>query len=73
MHNNTISPSEKERFILTKIRMLPLDKVAEIADFVDFISQKEQEHQLRQAAGKIAEDTFKRVWGNSEDDVYDRL
>jgi len=40
---------------------------------VDFISQKVQERQLRQAAGKMAEDTFKKVWDNSEDDVYDRL
>jgi hypothetical protein len=62
MHHNTISGSEQERFILTKIRMLPPDKVAEVADFVDFISQKDQQRQLIQAAGKMAEDTFKKVW-----------
>jgi hypothetical protein len=73
MQHNTISPSEQERFILTKIRMLPPDKIAAVADFVDFISQKGLERQLLQAAGKMAEDTFKKVWANSEDDVYDRL
>jgi hypothetical protein len=73
MQHNTISPSEKEKFILTKIRMLPPDKLTEIADFVDFISQKDQERQLRKAAGKMAEDTFKKVWDNAEDDAYDRL
>jgi hypothetical protein len=73
MHHNTISPSEQERFILTKIRILPPDKIAEIVDFVDFISQKDQERQLRKAAGKMVEDTFKKVWDNAEDDAYDRL
>lgn len=73
MHHNTVSISEQERLILTKIRMLPPDKIAEIADFVDFISQKDQERQLRKAAGKMSEDTFKKVWDNSEDDVYDQL
>jgi hypothetical protein len=66
-------PSEQERLILTKIRMLPPEKIAEVADFVDFLSQKDQERQLRLAAGKMAEDTFKNVWDNSEDDAYDRL
>jgi len=53
--------------------MLPPDKIAEVLDFVDFISQKNQERQLRKAADKIAEDAFKKVWDNAEDDVYDRL
>ena len=73
MHHNPTSPSEYERFILTKIRMLPPDKIAEIADFVDFISQKDQERQLCNAAGKMAEDTFTKVWDNAEDDAYDRI
>ena len=73
MQQDTISPSEQERLILTKIRMLPPDKVAEVADFVDFISQKDQKRQLIKAAGKMAEDSFKEVWDNSEDDAYDRL
>ena len=73
MQHNTNSPSEQERLILTKIRMLPPDKVAEVADFVDFISQKDRERQLIKAAGKMAEDSFKEVWDNSEDDAYDRL
>jgi hypothetical protein len=73
MQHDTISPNEQERFILTKIRMLPPDKVTEIVNFVDFISHKGQERRLLQAAGQMAEDTFKKVWDNSEDDVYDRL
>lgn len=73
MHHNTISPSEQERFILSKIRMLPPDKIAQVSDFVDFISQKNQERQLCKAACKMAEDAFKKVWDNAEDDAYDQL
>ncbi len=73
MHHNTIPSSEQERLILTKIRMLPPDKVAEVADFIDFISQKDQDRQLLQAAGKMAETSFQKVWDNAEDSVYDRL
>jgi len=73
MQHNTTPSSDQERFILTKIRMLPPDKIAAVADFVDFISHKDQERQMLQAAGKMAEDTFKKIWDNSEDDAYDRL
>ncbi len=73
MQHNTISPNEQERFILTKIRMLPPDKVVEIVNFVDFISHKGRERQLLQVVGQMAEDTFKKIWDNSEDDVYDQL
>ncbi len=73
MQYNNISPSEQERFILSKIRKLSPERIAEVADFVDFLSQKDQEQQLLQAAEKMAEDTFKTVWDNPEDNAYDRL
>lgn len=73
MHHNTISTSEQEKLILAKIRMLPPDKVAEVVDFVDFISQKDQERQMIQTAGEMAQDAFRGVWDNAEDDAYDRL
>lgn len=73
MDHHTIPASEQERLILEKIRTLPPDKVAEVADFVDFISQKDKERQLLKDAGKMAEEAFKAVWDNPEDDVYDRL
>ena len=73
MQHNVIPISEQKKLIIKKISMLPLDKIAQVIDFVDFISQKNQEHQLLQATGKMAENTFKKVWDNPEDDVYDRL
>ncbi len=73
MQYNTILPSEQEKLILAKIRMLPPDKINEVVDFVDFIGQKNRERQLVQAAGKMAEEALKKIWENSEDDVYDHL
>jgi len=73
MQHDTIPVSEQKRLIIEKISILSLDRVTQVADFVDFISQKDQEHQLLQAAGKMAENTFKKVWDNSEDNVYDQL
>lgn len=73
MQYNTIPASEQKRLIIEKIRLLPPDRVSQVADFIDFISQRDQERELLKTAGKMAEDTFKKVWDNSEDDIYDGL
>jgi hypothetical protein len=73
MHQNIISPSEIERIILEKIRMLPPDKIDEVGDFIDFISRKGRDSQLLQSAARMSENSFNKVWDNCEDDVYDRL
>jgi hypothetical protein len=71
MKYDTTSDNEQEKFILSKIRMLPPDKISEVANFIDFISQKCKEQNLIHASGKISEKTFAEVWDNSEDDIYD--
>ena len=63
----------QEEILIEKIRMLSPEKVAEVEDFVDFLSQKNREHLLLQASNKLAEDAFRKVWDNLEDDVYDSL
>ncbi len=73
MHQNTNPLKNQEKFILTNIRALTPDKINQVADFVDFISPKDQERQLLQAAAQMAEDAFRAVWDNTEDDAYDRL
>jgi len=73
MHPNPFSATDQEIYIIEKIRTLPPDKVAEIVDFVDFISEKTQEDLLTKAACKLSEKTFGSVWSNPEDDAYDRL
>ena len=73
MHHNIISPNEQERVILEKIRMLPPDKIEEVNDFIDFIGRKGKDRELLHAATGISENSFNKVWDNSEDDAYDRL
>ena len=56
--------------LIEKIKSLPPERVAEVEDFVDFISQRD-ERRLVQAATKLSEDAFRQVWDNKEDAVYD--
>ncbi len=73
MQHNITPTSEQERIIIEKIRTLSPDKVAQVVDFVDFISLKDRDRRLIRAGNKLAEDAFKKIWDNTEDDVYDRL
>ena len=46
--------------------------MAEVEDFVEFLAQRDDRH-LTQAATKLAEKAFRRVWNNPADAAYDRL
>lgn len=73
MQQNITPTSDQERILIQKIRTLSPDKIAEVFDFVDFLSQKDRDRRLLRASNKLAEDAFKKVWDNPEDDAYDRL
>ena len=59
--------------LLEKISRLPPERVAEVEDFVDFLSQRDTDRQLVAAAGRASEPAFAKVWDNPEDAVYDKL
>ena len=59
--------------LVEKLRRLPPERLAEVEDFVDFISQRDADRQLIRAAARAAEPTFEKVWANPEDDVYDHV
>ena len=63
----------KENTLIEKIRTLPPEKVAEVEDFVDFLRHRNEDGLLTQAAAKLSENAFQKVWDNPEDDDYDRL
>jgi hypothetical protein len=65
--------SYDEESLIEKIRCLPPDKAAEVEDFVDFLSRREEDRQLTMAVMKLSEDAFARVWDNPEDAIYDQL
>ena len=58
--------------LIEKIKSLPPERLAEVEDFVDFIAQRD-ERRLVQAAAKLSEESFRQVWDNEEDSVYDQL
>jgi hypothetical protein len=62
----------RESALIRKIRNLPPEKVAEVENFVEFLSQRE-DRQLTQTAAKLAAKAFRRVWDNPADAAYDRL
>ena len=64
-------PSEQE--LLEKIRRLPPERVAEVEDFVDFLRQRDEERGLTEAASRLSEAAFGRVWDHPDDADYDRL
>lgn len=59
--------------LIKKIQRLSQNRITEVEDFVDFLSQREQDQALVYAATKLAEDSFKEVWDNPDDADYDRL
>lgn len=73
MQQHPIPANEQEKRIIQKIRALSPEKVAEVADFVDFISLKDDERRIVKAAGQMATEVLSAVWNNPEDDIYDRL
>ena len=58
--------------LFKKISSLPPERIAEVEDFVDFIAERD-ERRLVQAATRISEDAFRKVWDNEEDAAYDNL
>ncbi|HLZ85123.1 MAG TPA: hypothetical protein VKQ54_16280 [Caulobacteraceae bacterium] len=59
--------------LIEKIGALPVDRIAEVEDFVDFLRSREQDRALSRAASAASEPAFAAVWENPEDDVYDDL
>ncbi len=68
-----MSQALQQQDLLEKIRTLPVEKLAEVEDFVDFLRQRDDDRRLTRAATKLSESAFLRVWDNDEDAVYDQL
>jgi hypothetical protein len=60
----------KAQSLIEKIQSLPPDKVAVVEDFVDFLGQRDN-RRLTQAATKLSEKAFAKVWDNPDDALYD--
>jgi hypothetical protein len=72
-YNTPMGNPLQEQDLFDKIRSLPEEKVAEVADFVDFLRHREDDRRLVQAASRLSEDALRKVWDNDDDAEYDRL
>ena len=64
--------STQEESLIEKIKQLPPERIAEVEDFVDFISRR-TDRRLVNAAAKLSEASLNEVWDNPEDAAYDTL
>jgi hypothetical protein len=65
--------SVDDQQLLEKVRALPPRRRAEVEDFVDFLTHREEEQRLTHSAAQTSEPAFKAIWDNPEDAEYDRL
>ncbi len=66
-----LKPTEEE--LLAKIRRLAPERVTEVEDFIDFLRVRDEERGLAEAASRLSEAAFARIWENPDDADYDRL
>lgn len=59
--------------LIEKIAALPVARIAEVEDFVDFLRLRDQDRALSNAASAASAEAFAQVWENPEDDAYDAL
>ena len=59
--------------LVDKIKALPIERLAEVEDFVDFLRMRDHDRALSRLAEAVSEPAFAAVWENPEDDVYDAL
>jgi hypothetical protein len=66
-------PLSRAQTLIEKISDLPLERIAEVEDFVDFIRQRHQDQGLTFVAAGASSPAFAAVWDNAEDAAYDTL
>ncbi len=59
--------------LIEMIQALPPERIAEVEDFVAFITAREQDRALTRAAAAASVSVLAAVWSNPEDDAYDAL
>jgi hypothetical protein len=67
------APAPQLDQVIQKLRTLPLERVSEVEDFIEFLSQKDKDRQLVHAAQAASEPVLQQVWDNPDDADYDRL
>ena len=59
--------------IIEKLKNLAPERIAEVKDFIDFPSARDEERVVTRTAMSAAEAVFAKVWDNDADAQHDRL
>jgi hypothetical protein len=59
--------------VVRKLQLLSPDRVSEVEDFIDFLSQRGLDQQVVQAAMAASQPALSEIWNNPEDAEYDQL
>ncbi|POP51492.1 toxin-antitoxin system, antitoxin component, Xre family protein [Zhongshania marina] len=59
--------------IQEKLSNLPPNRLLEVADFIDFLQQRDQDILMRDSYSNASENAFNEAWNNSDDAAYDDL
>ena len=62
-----------KELIKKEIEKLPEDILAEVFDFIQFLETKRERNLLVRSSQELSTESFKRVWDNEEDAIYDTL
>jgi hypothetical protein len=62
-----------KELIKKEIDKLPEDILAEVFDFIQFLESKGGKNLLVRSSQELSTKSFKRVWDNEEDAIYDTL
>ena len=69
----TDAGTEPSQRLLSKLRDLPPDRLAEVEDFVDFLRERTADRALVWSAAAASAPAFAAVWDNPDDAAYDEL
>ena len=59
--------------IIKEIDKLPENLVAEVYDFILFLESKREKSFLAKSSQELSAESFRKIWDNEEDAVYDSL
>jgi len=62
----------QDKELIEKINALPPEKIAEVVDFVDFLTYRD-DRLLVKSTFRLSEPVFAAVWDNPDDAEYDNL
>ncbi|WP_089723936.1 hypothetical protein [Candidatus Thiosymbion oneisti] len=59
--------------VIHKLQTLSPERISEVEDFIDFLSDRDSDRRLTQSAMAASEPVLNAVWDNPDDAEYDRL